>query len=107
MARTLTASDRKALIRLASTLEKGSPERKAILAGLAKTSAKLKRQSFYGNDVELYYLTRKGKVLIVQSPDLRPGEEYTITDRIPANAENMDDLIDPFMWDETDSWDDL
>ena len=34
MARTLTASDRKALIRLASTLEKGSDERRAILAGL-------------------------------------------------------------------------
>jgi hypothetical protein len=34
MSRTLTAADRKALIRLASTLEKGSDERKAILAGL-------------------------------------------------------------------------
>ena len=32
MSRTLTASDRKALIRLASTLPKGSDERKAILA---------------------------------------------------------------------------
>lgn len=30
--------DRKALIRLASTMEKGSPERRAILAGLEKTS---------------------------------------------------------------------
>ena len=39
MARTLTAADRSALIRLASTMEKGSPERKAILAGLEKTSA--------------------------------------------------------------------
>ena len=34
MSRTLTASDRKSLIKLASTLPKGSPERKAILAGL-------------------------------------------------------------------------
>ena len=34
MSRTLTAADRSALIRLASTMEKGSPERKAILAGL-------------------------------------------------------------------------
>jgi len=32
MSRTLTASDRKALIKLASTLPKGSDERKAILA---------------------------------------------------------------------------
>ena len=34
MSRTLTAADRSALIRLASTMPKGSPERKAILAGL-------------------------------------------------------------------------
>ena len=37
MSRTLTASDRSSLIRLASTLPVGSPERKAILAGLAQT----------------------------------------------------------------------
>ena len=36
--RTLTAADRSALIRLASTLPKGSPERRAILAGLAKVA---------------------------------------------------------------------
>lgn len=34
MAKTLTATDRSALIRLASTMDKGSDERKAILAGL-------------------------------------------------------------------------
>ena len=34
MSRKLTASDRSALIRLASTMPAGSPERKAILAGL-------------------------------------------------------------------------
>ena len=34
MSRSLTASDRKALIRLASTLPKGSDERRAVLAGL-------------------------------------------------------------------------
>jgi hypothetical protein len=37
MPRVLTAADRKSLIRLASSLPKGSPEKKAILAGLAKT----------------------------------------------------------------------
>lgn len=36
MSRSLTASDRRSLIRLASTMEKGTPERKAILAGLSK-----------------------------------------------------------------------
>ena len=37
--RTLTAADRSALIKLASTMPAGSPERKAILAGLEKASA--------------------------------------------------------------------
>lgn len=39
MPRSLTAQDRSSLIRLASALPKGSPERKAILAGLSKVSA--------------------------------------------------------------------
>lgn len=34
--KTITATDRKTLIRLASTMAVGSPERKAILAGLSK-----------------------------------------------------------------------
>ncbi len=38
MARNITASDRKSLIRLASTMPKGSPERKAILAGLSRSA---------------------------------------------------------------------
>ncbi len=40
MARTLTASDRKRLIKMASTMPVGSPERKAILAGLSKKEAR-------------------------------------------------------------------
>ena len=39
MARKLTASDRKRLIRMASEMPAGSPERKAILSGLAKAAA--------------------------------------------------------------------
>jgi len=35
----ISSEDRKSLIRLASSLPQGSPERKAILAGLKKTSA--------------------------------------------------------------------
>ena len=38
MSKTLTASDRTALIRLASSLPAGSPERRAILAGLSKSA---------------------------------------------------------------------
>jgi hypothetical protein len=36
MPKTLTASDRSSLIKLAHSMEKGSEERKAILAGLKK-----------------------------------------------------------------------
>jgi hypothetical protein len=39
MSRTLTASDKSALIRLASSLPAGSAERKAVLAGLKKAAA--------------------------------------------------------------------
>jgi len=39
MSKSLTASDRSSLIRLASSMEKGSEERKAILAGLKKVSS--------------------------------------------------------------------
>ena len=39
MSRTLTAADRSALIRLASTMPAGSAERRAILAGLSKSAA--------------------------------------------------------------------
>jgi len=38
MPRSLTAQDRSALIRLASSLPPGSPERRAILGGLSKAS---------------------------------------------------------------------
>ena len=38
MSRTLTASDRKSLIKLASAMSKGDPTRRAILSGLRKTS---------------------------------------------------------------------
>ena len=39
MSRALTAADRSALIRLASTMEKGSDERRAVLAGLCHRTA--------------------------------------------------------------------
>ena len=51
MPRKLTASDRKSLIRLASSLEKGSPERRAILSGL-RLAAEFPKDPFshYGTD---------------------------------------------------------
>ena len=41
MSRSLTASDRASLVKLASSLPSGSAERKAILAGLSKTQGKV------------------------------------------------------------------
>lgn len=42
MPKNLTASDRKSLIRLASALPAGSPERRAILSGLTQTAGRIR-----------------------------------------------------------------
>ena len=46
MSRTLTASDRKRLIKLASTMPAGSEERKVILAGLSKAAKSMDRMEY-------------------------------------------------------------
>lgn len=56
MSRSLTAADRSALIKLASTMPAGSPERKTILAGLAKTKVAL------GDDADPWNLAHAVKV---------------------------------------------
>ncbi len=56
MPRTLTAADRSALIRLASTMEKDSPERRAILAGLSKKAEDV----YQTGTLDLKSLVRKG-----------------------------------------------
>lgn len=43
MPQKLTATDRKSLIKLASSLPKGSEERRTILAGLSKSAANLRQ----------------------------------------------------------------
>jgi len=47
---TFTSDDRKILVRYASTLPSGSPERKAVLAGLSLTAAGYARKSMRGGD---------------------------------------------------------
>ena len=47
MPKTLTATDRSALIRLASTMEAGDPKRRAILAGLSKISKRNDRENVF------------------------------------------------------------
>ena len=64
MAKALTATDRSALIRLASTMAVGSPERKAILKGLSNVvrtaSVKLTPESL------LKYLRESGDAVTVR-----------------------------------------
>ena len=60
MPRNLSASDRSSLIRLASRLPAGSPQRKAILAGLSKTAAVKGDLYFEGGDGEKRTLWKKG-----------------------------------------------
>jgi len=67
MPRSLTAADRSALIRLASTLPSGSEERRAILAGLSKSAAT--RYDHNGQLMTLAELAREaiGKDVFVDS----------------------------------------
>jgi hypothetical protein len=67
MENTMT-SDRKSLIRLASTLPKGSKERKAILAGLKKVAKK------YRPDTNAYIRSAGAKCPFCGSDDLEHGE---------------------------------
>ena len=76
MARNLTASDRSRLIKLARTLPTGSPERKAILAGLATRS---KEASMSLADLKIELLEEldtfrdgeieEGRTIAVEAPD--------------------------------------
>jgi len=67
MAKNLTASDRKSLIRLASALPAGSPERRAILAGLHREANTLELRvdlpSYHPQDWDKY-LERPLKALL-------------------------------------------
>ena len=86
MAKTLTATDRKSLIRLASTMAVGSDERKAILAGLSKMAAgnpKVVGRTRSGKDVILRDLpqeTRSGRV--PKRPATKFSQEHNFA-RVP------------------------
>ena len=66
--RTLTASDRKRLIKLASTMPAGSEERKVILAGLSKAAKSMDRMEYLdwlrnlavGDVIEVYWTAGSG-----------------------------------------------
>ena len=83
--KTLTASDRKSLIRLASGMPKGSPERRAILAGLEK-KGKLK---LVPNDPPMWMSDAKKSYTV-----LRDGErigEVVYIDKIERSGMHYTD----------------
>ena len=74
MSHKLTASDRKALIRLASTMEKGSPERRVILAAFTHSGTAPEDQA---EDLrrELDKRVRgAGKVIHIQMDDVMTSD---------------------------------
>lgn len=83
MSRTLTAADRSALIRLASTMEPGSPERKAILAGLEKSASRMGVDIFRSFvDPKKYIATRRNLANDKQSQDLLRQIQTELLDRL-------------------------
>ena len=92
----ITSSDRSALIRLAATMPKGSPERRAILTGLVRSkTAATAEMRLLGRDAEINeaFLTalrraRPGMISVSprnlvyvhpevdNDPDFRGGSEY-------------------------------
>ena len=85
--KTLTAADRKSLIRLAASLPKGDKGRRAILAGLSKvadsddypTPTDDHRLIPHGRDETLGLLDGLGKVIgtVERDPDLPTPDSFT------------------------------
>ena len=100
MSRTLTAADRSALIRLASTMPAGSEERKAILAGLSK-----KANAFPKGKIRLSDLAMKGLVQVatdivkrtrpfeIDNPEREDGPKVTLTPKSTVTNTSFEDGI--------------
>ena len=81
MSKTLTATDRSSLIRLASSMEKGSEDRRVILAGLKISGQRFEvsTNAFHGG------------------MDSRDGPEITISqgsESISGTADDFEDALD-------------
>ena len=93
MARTLTASDRRSLIRLASTMDPGSPERRVILVGLAKRAAE-SFDSFESGDVY-----RREAFSLIEKLGRRHGIEVNKVTTATAIGQKVDgDGFMDFRW---------
>lgn len=87
MAKTLTATDRKALIKLASLLPVGSPERKAILAGLEKTSSRMGVELFTSFvDTKKFLNTLRALGTDQQSQKLLEQVQRELVDRLTPDS---------------------
>jgi hypothetical protein len=83
MSRTLTAADRSALIRLASTMGPGSPERRSILAGLEKSASRMGVDIFRSFvEPKKYIATRRNLANDKQSQDLLRQIQTELLDRL-------------------------
>jgi len=81
MSRTLTASDRSALIKMAAALPAGSPDRKAILAGLRVAETPLEEQMFT-------HPKTKNKVKFTSLPK---EEQAKIRSKMKGKSKDVDD----------------
>ena len=110
MPRNLTASDRSALIRLASTMPAGSPERKAILAGLTKKKAARSGAGAAFSDVVTrnlrssvpeckncevnFEFTAGGPTILVEN--INVDLQYNVKDALELLAKKIQDALERF-----------
>lgn len=104
--RNLTASDRSALIRIASSLPSGSPERKAILAGIKKNSSWAVLSYAFGMQVNAgnaKYITyqpvmRGGKVISIRLEDRGEQLGHQVTslnaDEALSKGTTLEEVLD-------------
>ena len=77
--RSLTAADRSALIRLASSMEKGSAERRAILSGLKGASTKVAAKDYMAWSYDFLDWWGKDRIDIHGGADTRFADELQLS----------------------------
>jgi len=78
MSKSLTAQDRSALIKLASSLEKGSEERRAILSGLKKSA-----------------VNHETRAQFIRSADIEPRARFVVPRDMLILPGGREDTYDP------------
>lgn len=88
MSRKLTASDRSRLIRLASTLPKGSSERKAILVGLSKVKVARSLTVTFNIEVEDEVIMEDAEDGVREAMKIMGGEEEEVPEKARKKLED-------------------